>query len=115
MSEYDPDELNDEAEGNVDIDYTGVISDIDQTTAADIFGEDAHNPDREVIEVLVDTEAGDDFTQVFSLPNPDNPARSWSNPNFKLGQFRSKYGSVPEQGMEVNLTVDDSGFLAIEL
>lgn len=118
MAGYDPDELNEQAENAEVPEGKGVITDIQETVANEVYGDVDFDYDRTkpMIGVTVDPNLDDDeieeVTEAFSFPDSD---ASWYNPNFKLGQFRERYGSVPEEGMEVELSVDDeTGMVQID-
>lgn len=111
---YDPDELESQAEevSSGDFDQTATIDSIETDVAESVFGDDVQgDPTQEMLIVTCDSDAGTEIQEIFSTPK--GPL-SWRNPNFKLGQFREKYGQVPEEGMEVEITVDENGFLAID-
>lgn len=114
MAKYDPDKL--EAEANsapTGGEYDGKITEIDEVTAEDVYGnEAASNPDKPMIQVYVTAESGAEFTEAFALPAGQ---LSWQNPNFKLGRYRTKYGGLPREGDSVKVSVNDEGFLAIVL
>lgn len=117
MSGYDPSELNEEAEEAEPPAKEAVITDITETVAGEVYGEDVdfdYDPTRVMIEVTAETtdEEAQEISETLALPESD---KSWYNPNFKLGQFKNRYGSVPEEGMEIETTIDeDSGFLEFD-
>ena len=118
MTEYDPDVLDASAEeSEVDGSLTAEITEISQDVAHNIFGENTQSaPDKEMLVVHAETDMGNDEPQeiesVFSLPQSE---KSWMNPTFKLARFRAKYGQVPREGMTVEVTTNESGFLDIDI
>ncbi|MCC7570562.1 hypothetical protein KO465_04400 [Candidatus Micrarchaeota archaeon] len=91
----------------------GQITDIVETTAGEVYGEYAKDPDRAVINVRVEVcETGDRFRSAFTLPQG---RASWMNPTFKLRQFTAKYGDVPDIGMVVDVCVSNDGRFDIDL
>lgn len=112
---YNPDDLNEqaqEAEENVE-GLTGEIVAIEEGTAEDFFGDDVQgDADKDMIAVEIDTEGGDTITEYFSQPQNE---MSWVNPTFRLARYKAAYGSVPEVGQEVRLTVNADGFLAVDM
>jgi hypothetical protein len=114
MSDYNPEELNTQAEEvrTGDFDQTAEITGIEKEIAEEIFGEDIRgDPTKEMLVVTAETDSGTDVEEIFSTPSGP---MSWRNPNFKLGNFQEEYGQVPEEGMTVRITVDSDGFLAID-
>lgn len=115
MSNYDPSELNDEAESAEPPAKEAVITDVTATTAGEVYGGDtdfSYDPDRPMIEVTAEVESGEEISEVMGLPESES---SWFNPNFKLGQYKNRYGSVPHEGQEVETTInEDTGFLEID-
>lgn len=92
---------------------TGIIQKIDVLTAGDVYGDQAKDPDREVIQVHIFVEQTKDvFRCAFTLPLA---ALSWKNKSFKLGQYVEKYGALPEVGKKVSVTSGKNGFYEIEL
>ena len=109
---YTPDELNEQSENIPEV-FTGEITEIVETTAGEIYGDEANDPDRANIQVGVSVdEFGQEFVENFSLPTSP---KSWLNANFKLKQFKDEYGSVPEEGMEVQCRLGSDGFLELIL
>ncbi|WP_292484759.1 hypothetical protein [Methanohalobium sp.] len=121
--EYNPDALEEQAEESSPIEGTAEITNIEPSTvgkeysgSSNMPGESQNlaidNPERNCIVVEVEVE---DLEQPISdiFPEPKSE-QSWSNPNFKLGQFRSYYGSVPREGMEIEYqTNQETGFVEI--
>lgn len=92
---------------------TGIIKDISELTAEEVYGESAKDPDREVLNVTVEvTQTGDRFRTAFTKPQG---RASWNNPAFKLRQFVDKYGDVPDIDMKVEVEVSTSGHFNIVL
>lgn len=117
MAEYDPDALNEDAESaEVDGSMTAEIVDIETDVAHNIFGENTQSePDKEMLIVTAETEVSGETQEVetvYSLPESD---QSWLNPTFALARFRAKYGTVPEEELEVEVTANDKGFLDIDI
>lgn len=114
MSGYDPEKLN-ESEENAEMPDGGAeITEIQETVASEVYGDVdfEYDPTRDMIKVTAETEDGDEIEDTFALPESE---KSWFNPNFKLGQFKEQYGTVPETGMAVETSVDEeSGFLQID-
>lgn len=115
MSGYNPEELNEAEENAESPDGEAEITDIQETTANEVYGGDVdfdYDPTRVMILVTAETADGQEVEDSFALPEND---ASWYNPNFKLGQFKERYGSVPSEGMTVQTVVDEeSGFLGID-
>jgi len=118
---YNPDDLEQEAEQAEQITAKGEITDIEETTASEAYDGNEVGDDREVLAVTVEPELdGDDdetsdvgsFDMIFSLPKG---AASWNNPAFKLGKFKRRYGQLPREGMEIDLTTNENGFYRIDL
>jgi len=113
---YNPNELNQQAEDTDPSQFDGIeatIVSIEEKTASDIFGEKTYSdPDKEMIEVTAEAPGDNQVKEVFALPVDD---MSWVNPTFKLNRYKKKYNKMPEVDDTVTLTVNDSGFLAIEL
>jgi len=110
---YDPETLADEADTAQRGEINGEIIDITESTAEDIFGEAATNPDREMIDITVEISvSGDSFTEALSLPIGPS---SWANPKFRLGKFHEKYGELPTVDMVVDVSVDRDGYYRISL
>lgn len=117
MADYNPDALDASAqEAEVDGSMTAEIVDIETTDAHSIFGENTQSePDKEMLVVTAEADMGDETQEVesvFSLPESD---QSWLNPLFKLARFRAKYGEVPRDGMTVEVTTNENGFLDIDM
>lgn len=115
--DYDPDALNESAsDAEVQGSMDGEITDITQDVAHNIFGDNVESdPDKEMLVVTAKTEISGESQEVesvFSLPESD---QSWLNPLFKLARFRAKYGVVPEEGMDVQITTNENGFLDISI
>lgn len=110
---YDPSELNEQAESAEAPDGEATITEVVETTAGSVYeNTNLDNPDKGMIEVTAETADGQEVTEVFGLPESES---SWYNPNFKLGRFKERYGSVPAEDMTVEVSVDeDSGFLSID-
>ena len=115
---YDPDALDESAEAaEISGEITGEIVSIDTDTAYNIFGEKTQSePDKEMMVVTVDPhpeELDNEVEVTYSLPREDGS--SWLNPTFGLARFRAKYGGVPREGMDVELTTNANGFLDIAI
>lgn len=117
MNGYNPEELAEEANRAESGELEGTIVDIEETTAQEIYGEAAEDPDR--AQVIVTVALTDDvdrdleeFTDNFSLPLGP---RSWRNTDFKLGKFRRKYGELPTEGMTVNVGLNRKGYYRMAL
>lgn len=110
------DELKADAEASANADYnnlTGTITHITPSTAGEIYGDSAKDPEREVISVKVEIEqTGDSFCETYTLPLT---SLSWKNKAFKLGLFRHKYGQLPEVGQVVKVELGSTGFFCIAL
>lgn len=112
---YNPDELNESAENPPETPDSATIDEVRETTAGSVFPEsvDLDDPTKPMIEVVAETddESSVPITDSFSLPQSDT---AWNNPNFKLGQFREQYGKVPEEGMTVQVQMnEENGILEI--
>jgi hypothetical protein len=90
--------------------------------AAELFGDKAKQPDRDIVKLR--TENGADL--VFSKPkgleyidgkwvvkNRVQAVRSVRNKLSKFGRFMEKYGCYPVVGTTVETSIDDSGFVKI--
>lgn len=92
---------------------TGTIQKVDVMTAGDVYGDQAKDPSREVIQVSITVDqTGDTFRCAFTLPIA---AISWKNKTFKLTQFVEKYGDLPEVGGAVEVTTGKNGFYDLAL
>lgn len=114
MAGYEPDKLNAEEESAEAPDGEATITEINETVASEVYGDVDFDYDatRVMIDVVAETAEGQEVTESFALPESE---KSWFNPNFKLGQFKEQYGSVPKEGMTVKTQVDeDSGFLSLD-
>ena len=115
MTDYDPSELEKEAE-NADSKefYDATITNTRVDVAHNIFGDATQSePDKEMLVVESEAEVGDEIQtieSVFSLPESK---KAWLNPTFKLGRFRAKYGGLPDENIEVQVGYDENGFLEI--
>jgi hypothetical protein len=115
--EYNPDDLRDSAEEADEMDgaLIGTITDVSVKPAVEVFGSDniESDPDKPVYVVSIETEAVDaTIDETFSAPKNN---LSWANPEFKLAKFRNQYGDVPHEGLEVELTYNENGFLRVKL
>ena len=90
--------------------FPATIRDIQQTTAAEVFGNDCENPDSAVIVCTVELDEGDKFSETYSLPKT---AGSWTRENFKLGKFARKYGAVPHIGQKVEVFINKDNFYRV--
>lgn len=109
MSDMDDiDRLFDESP---DIPAEGEIISVDRKVAADVFGENAKDPQREVLEVTVDDGEGT-WSETFNIPDD---ARAASHPRQRLNRYRETYGSLPEVGQVVHLERGKDGFPVIAL
>ena len=88
------------------------ITAIEATTAGEVYGEKAKDPDRAVMNLEITASDGKVFHETFSLPEG---AGSWRNKAFKLGIFVSKYGSAPVPGMAVKVGFNAEGFYKLEM
>ena len=117
MAEYNPDALDESAtKAEVSGQMTAEITEIQQDVAHNIFGDNVQSdPDKEMLVVTAETEISGEMQEVesvFSLPESD---QSWLNPLFKLARFRAKYGEVPREGMQVEITTNENGFLDVDI
>lgn len=115
---YNPEQLNSEAENAEVPEGKAVIEEINETVASSVYGDVDfdYDPTKKMIEVVanpnIESDSVDEVTDTFALPESE---ASWHNPNFKLAQFRERYGSVPAEGMEVDVSVDeDTGMVQID-
>jgi len=91
--------------------FTGEINGIEESTAGEVFGEKAKNPNREVVQLSIRVkETSDEFVETFTLPAGIG---TWRNKKFKLAQFVNKYGGLPEPGMAVTVVLNDEGFYRV--
>lgn len=115
MSEYDPQALNEQEQNAEQNAGNAEITDITVTTAGDVYGDDVsfdYDENREMIIVTAENDEDQEIEETFALPESE---RSWFNPNFQLGNFKERYGSVPTEGQEVDLAVDDeTGYLEVD-
>lgn len=112
---YEPDAMEQQAEQADEHTFSGEISEIEESTTGEVYGDEARNSDREVIIVSVTVETTTDtmeFSDTFSLPAGP---QSWHNPNYKLGKFHEKYGELPRADMEVEVGYNDDGYLRINV
>ena len=97
--------------------WQGRIVSIVDSTAGEIFaGADGKkpvkNPERDVIVIAVQLDDGEKFQTTFSLPASP---KAWYNDKFKLGQYRKRYGKLPQVGDAVTVYIDGDGFYRIML
>jgi hypothetical protein len=93
--------------------YDGIIEQIDIAKAGDIFGEDAKDPDREVVQLTVRVPEHDmSFRKTFSMPS--SPA-SWHHPMFGLAGYVKAYGHTPQIGDAVKVSLTEKGFYEVQL
>lgn len=115
MTGYDPESLNEAEEEAEPPEGTAEITDIQETVASEVYGDEVdfdYDPTRVMIDVTAETEEGNEISDTFALPESEG---SWYNPNFKLKQFKEQYGTVPEEGMEVETSLnEESGFTEID-
>lgn len=110
---YNPEALNEQAENAEIPEGEATIVSVEETVASEVYGDAEFDYDatRVMIRVLAD-DGENEIEDTFALPESE---ASWYNPNFKLGQFKERYGSVPKEGMTVETAVDeDSGFVGID-
>ena len=105
------------------------ITKIEAHPAREVFGENAHNPDRPA--VLVWTENGARFAVMVPLGAKyvDGDLKIFDAPDYersisykekgklksKFGAFVAKYGSWPRIDLAVDTLTDERGYLAIDL
>lgn len=108
---YDPDALNEASENADEPDNQAEIQEIEETTAGNVYPDSVEldDPTKKMIRVVAETEDGTPVSEAFSLPTSD---AAWYNPTFKLGQFKERYGTVPEVGMTVDVEMNDDGLLS---
>ena len=108
---------------------TSKVAKIEVRPAREVFGENAHNPDRPA--VVAWTENGARFAAMvplgakyvdgnLTLLDPAKYQRSISyvedgKLKSKFGAFVAKYGSWPRIGLTVNTRTDERGYLTIDL
>jgi hypothetical protein len=112
---YNPDEMEQAAEQREEETFDARITEIEETTAGDVYDGEAEEPDREVIQctVVASTDTEDmEFTDTFSMPKGP---QSWHNPNFKLGKFQDHYGELPREDTQVEAEYNDDGFLRVKV
>jgi hypothetical protein len=91
----------------------GIIETVITSTAGDLFGDKAKDPEKQMIEITVKvTSDGSVFKESYSFPK--GPA-SWKNDSFKLGKYRQTYGKVPAVGDKVLVSLDDKGFYRVSV
>jgi len=90
----------------------GKITDMKDTTAGEVYGDKAKDPDRAVIQLEITASDGKKFHEAFSHPEG---AGSWRNSKFKLGLFMKKYASFPHIGQSVKVGFDSDGFYTLTL
>ena len=79
--------------------------------AYEVFGEDAKNPDRDILEVTCELGDKTTFVEPFSMPKG---VRSWKNETFKLRKYRKAYEKLPAVGDMVIAVFDKEGFLRVK-
>ena len=115
--------------GQPDNERVSKITKIEPHPAREVFGENAHNPDRPAI--LVWTENGARFAVMVPLGakyvdgnlkifDASDYERSTSYKEkgklkSKFGAFVARYGTWPRIGLAVNTLTDERGYLAIDL
>ena len=113
---YDPNELEEQAEEMSNRQLSGEIVGIEETDAETAY--DGHNvgENRDVIVLEIELEGTteeepDTFKETYSLPKG---ASSWNNPDFQLGQYRDRYGKLPEEGDVVDITTNEDGYYRVD-
>lgn len=108
---YNKAELEEQLSAVEDFEGSGEITEIEEKTAGELFGDKAKSDkDREMIRLTVQTTVADEveeFTETFSLPKGNF---SWANEDFKLRRFREEYGELPEEGMIVKVKLNSDGY-----
>jgi hypothetical protein len=100
------------------------IQRISITSARDIFGESARNPDKGMVVLELDSGVkvnlplpqGLEWTgKDWQITDRLKLARSLKNPSSKFAAFLRAYGSLPRPGMKVKTTLNERGFLRLVL
>ena len=79
--------------------------------AHEVFGEDAKNPDRDILELTCELKDKTTFVEPFSMPKG---VRSWRNETFKLRKYGKAYGKLPAIGDKVIAVFDKEGYLRVK-
>ena len=79
--------------------------------AYEVFGENAKNPDRDILEVTCELEDKTTFIEPCSMPKG---VRSWKNETFKLRKYKRSYGKLPAVGDKVIAVFDKKGYLRMK-
>ena len=95
------------------VELNAIVEHIAMSTAGAVYGENATNPEREVVVLTIKVPDHETtFTKGFSMPM--NPA-SWKHPMFALAGYVRAYGHPPKAGDQIKVTVDGEGFYQITL
>ncbi|MEM4757570.1 MAG: hypothetical protein QW184_00270 [Nanopusillaceae archaeon] len=112
------------------IEEDGEIVKVEVKKAAEIFGNRARQPERQVMILHTRTKSGVEGRETHPLPkgivydeskndfvveNKLSALRSLRNPNSWFRRFLETYKSTPKPGTKVKLTLNQRGFLAIKL
>lgn len=98
------------------------LAKIEVKKAAEIFGDKAKQPDRDILEIQAENDAnltcsypkGLEYTgEQWIIKNRVQATRSIRNKLSKFGAFLRKYGQYPTIGIEVETDLDDDGFARI--
>jgi len=90
--------------------FPAVVIAMGTRKAFEVFGEDAKNPDRDILEMTCELEDKSTFVEPFSMPKG---VRSWKNETFKLRKYKKAYGKLPAVGDKVVAVFDKEGYLRI--
>lgn len=92
-------------------DFPAVVIALQTRKAFKVFGEDAKNPDRDILELACELGDKSTFVEPFSMPKG---VRSWKNETFKLSKYKKAYGKLPAVGDKVIAVFDKEGYLRIK-
>jgi hypothetical protein len=92
-------------------DFSAVVIAMGTRKAYEVFGEDAKNPDRDILEITCELEDKSTFMEPFSMPKG---VRSWKNETFKLRKYKKAYGKLPAIGDKVIAVFDKEGYLRVK-
>ena len=92
-------------------DFPAVVIAMGTRKAFEVFGEDAKNPDRDILELTCELADKSTFIEPFSMPKG---VRSWKNETFKLRKYKKAYGKLPAVGDNVVAVFDKEGYLRVK-
>jgi len=91
--------------------YSGLITNIEETTNEEYFGEETKGTYTQrkglKISVKIDSPEGAEFDQFFAFPKITGLRQS------NIGLFKKRYGSFPKKGLKVDVIINEDGFFRV--